>query len=55
MGADNAFTSCVLRIPAEDAAEPVASADTDVVVSRRDVGSAVGRFVAECPVRWELE
>ena len=51
VGADNAFTSCDLRILADEAPEPIASSNADAVVSRRDVGPAVGRFLAEGPVR----
>jgi len=51
VGADNAFTSCDLRILVEEAAEPVASSDADVVVCGRDVGPAVGWLLAEGPVR----
>ncbi len=51
MGADNAFTSCDLRILAEEAAKPIASSNADAVVSRRNVGPAVGRALAEGPVR----
>ncbi len=51
VGADNAFTSCDLRILVEGAAEPVASPDADVVVGRRDISPAVGWLLAEGPVR----
>jgi hypothetical protein len=51
VGADNAFTSCDLRILVEEAAEPVASPDADVVVGRRDISPAVGWLLAEGPVR----
>ena len=51
VGADNAFTSCDLRILADEAPEPIASSNADAVVSRRDVRPAVGRFLAEGPVR----
>jgi hypothetical protein len=51
VGAENAVTSCDLRTLADQAAKPVASSDANVVVCRRDVGSAVGWFLAEGPVR----
>ena len=51
MGAENAVTSCDLRILAEEAAEPIASSNADVVVGRRDMAPAVGWSVAEGPVR----
>ena len=51
VGADNAVTLCDLRILVDQAAEPVASADADVVVGRGDAGPAVGWSLAECPVR----
>jgi hypothetical protein len=51
VGADNAFTSCDLRILVEEAARTVASPDADVVVGRRDVSPAVGWLLAEGPVR----
>jgi hypothetical protein len=35
----------------DQAAEPVASSDADVVVGRRDMGPAVGWSVADGPVR----
>ena len=50
-GAENAITSCDLRILVEEAAEPVASSDADVVVGRRDMGPAVGWSVVEGPVQ----
>jgi len=51
VGAGNAVTSCDLGILVEEAAEPVVSSNADAVVSRRDVGSAVGRALAEGAVR----
>ncbi len=51
MGADNAVTSCDLRILVEEAAKPVASSDADVGSLRRDVGPAVGWFLVQGPVR----
>jgi hypothetical protein len=51
VGADNAFTSCDLRILVEEAAKTVASPDADVAVGRRDVSPAVGWLLAEGPVR----
>ena len=51
MGAENAVTSCDLRVLVDQAAEPVASSDADVVVGRRDMGPAVGWSVADGPVR----
>ena len=51
VGADNAFTSCDLRILVEEAAQPIASPDVDVDVGRRDVSPAVGWLLAEGPVR----
>jgi hypothetical protein len=50
VGADNAFTSCDLRILMEDA-KPVASENADVIAGRRDVGLPVGWSLAEGPVR----
>jgi len=47
----NAVTSCDLRVLVDQAAEPVASSDADVVVGRRDMGAAVGWLLAEGPVR----
>src|SRR5258708_25788409 len=51
VGADNAFTSCGLRILVDQSAEPGASPDADFVVGRREVSPAVGWLLAECPVR----
>ena len=51
MSADNAVTSRDLRILVEEAAEPVASENADVIVGDRGVGPAVGWFLAEGPVR----
>jgi putative transposase len=51
VGADNAFTSCDLRILMEEAAKPVASENADVIAGRRDVGLPVGWSLAEGPVR----
>jgi hypothetical protein len=51
VGADNAVTSRDLQILVDQAAEPVASPDADVVVRRRDVGPAVGWSLAERPMR----
>jgi len=51
VGAENAVTSCDLRVLVDQAAEPVASSDADVVVGRRDMGPAVGWSVADGPVR----
>jgi hypothetical protein len=51
VGADNAFTSCGLRILVDQAAEPGASPDADFVVGRRHVSPAVGWLLAEGPVR----
>ena len=51
MSADNAATSRDLRILVEEAAEPVASENGDVIVGDRGVAGAVGWFLAEGPVR----
>ena len=51
MGAENAATSCDLRILVDQAAKVVASSDADVVAGRRDVGPGVGWLLAEGPVR----
>jgi len=51
VGADNAFTSCDLRILVEEAAEPVASLDAGVVVGGRGGDLAVGWFFAQGSVR----
>jgi hypothetical protein len=51
VGADNAVTSCDLRILVDQAAKPVASSDADVVVRGRDGDLAVGWLLAEGPVR----
>ena len=42
VGADNAVTSCGLRILVDQAAELVASSDADVVVCGRDGDLAIG-------------
>jgi hypothetical protein len=47
VGADNAFTSCDLRILVEEAAQPIALPDVDIDVGRRDVSPAVGWLLAE--------
>jgi DNA-binding GntR family transcriptional regulator len=51
VGADNAFTSCGLRILVDQAAEPGASPDADFAVGRSHVSPAVGWLLAEGPVR----
>jgi len=51
VGADNAVTSCDLRILVDEAAEPVASSEADGVVRGRHGDLAVGRLLAEGPVR----
>src|ERR1019366_3732805 len=51
VGAENAVTSCDLRVLVDQAAELVAWSDADVVVGRRDMGPAVGWLLAEGPVR----
>ena len=51
VGADNAVTSCDLRVLVDQAAEPVASSDADVVAGGREMGPAVGWLLAEGPVR----
>src|ERR1035438_10846929 len=51
VGADNAVTSCDLRVLVDQAAEPVASSDADVVAGGREMGAAVGWLLAEGPVR----
>ena len=51
VGADEAVTSCDLRILVEEAAKPVASLNADVVVCGRDVGSAVGWVLVQGTVR----
>ena len=49
MGAANAVTSRDLRIFVDQAAEPVASSDADVVAWGREMGPAVGWLLAEGP------
>src|ERR1017187_4355570 len=51
VGAENAFTSCDLRVLVDQAAELVAWSDADVVAGGRDMGPAVGWLLAEGPVR----
>ena len=51
VGADNAVTSRDLRILVDQATEPVASSDADVVLRRRGGDLAVGWSLAEGPVR----
>src|ERR1019366_1460481 len=51
VGADNAVTLRDLRVLVDQAAEPVASSDADVVAWGREMGPAVGRLLAEGPVR----
>src|ERR1022692_738644 len=51
VGADNAVTSCDLRILVDQAAEPVASANADIIVGWGAAGLAVGWLLAEGPVR----
>ena len=51
VGAEIAVTPGDLRILVEEAAEPVASENADVVVGDRGVGPAVGWSLAEGPVR----
>jgi hypothetical protein len=51
VGADNAVTSCDLRILVDQAAEPVASSDGDVVLRRRGGDLGVGRCLAQGPMR----
>jgi hypothetical protein len=51
VGADNAVTSCDLRILAEEAAKPIVSVNTAVVVGWRGEGPSVRWFLAEGPVR----
>jgi hypothetical protein len=51
VSAENAVTSRDLRILVEEAAEPVASENTDVIVGDRGVGPAIGWPLAEGPVR----
>src|ERR1035438_8205222 len=51
VGADNAVTSRDLRILVDQAAEPVASSDAEVVVGRRGGDLGVGWCLAEGPMR----
>jgi hypothetical protein len=51
VGADNAVTSCDLRILVDEAAEPVVSSEADGVVRGCHGDLAVGRLLAEGPVR----
>jgi hypothetical protein len=51
VGAENTVTSCDLRILVDQATEPAASPDADLVVGRGGVSPAVRWFLAECPVR----
>src|ERR1039457_5241427 len=51
VSADNAVTSRDLRILVDQATEPVASSDADVVLRRRGGDLAVGWSLAEGPVR----
>jgi hypothetical protein len=51
VGADNAVTSRDLRILVDQAAEPVASSDAEVVLRRRGGDLGVGWCLAEGPMR----
>jgi hypothetical protein len=51
VGADNAVTSCDLRILVDEAAEPVASSEADGVVRGRHGDLSVRRLLAKGPVR----
>jgi hypothetical protein len=51
VGADNAVSARGLRILVEEAAEPAASSDADVIAGDRRVGPAFGWSLAQGPVR----